>query len=397
MDFILHSDLIGAKQHLSSDGLWLDEIPDSGWIVGESYPNRDLLTALMLSGKKMEIKPPKVFAKIMNRFSHRDYMPWQDTMPDKVYEKWTSGLLNQISKALEEFDLTYYTDVFKKSSEVLEALEPMKINCKKWDYLASHDIQGVSDDVVDSFEPYEDGFVDKVRYTQTSTVTGRLIVESGPEILRLNKELKPIIKSRYKGGKVIQFDYVSLEPRLALVLAGYKVSEDVYSDINALVFNKKLTRDIVKISTLSVMYGAGADSLVEKTGLTSEECKKIIKELKEFFGIHDMARKLTKEYRSNKFIRNHFGRTLYAESAAGHRLFNNFIQSTAVDCAMLGFWNIIQLWKDTRIVPLFVIHDNFGLDFPPEMLTDENIQRTKDVGAEIPNLGGKLLLGHDMI
>ncbi len=351
----------------------------------------------MLAGVRVEIEPPKTFAKVMNNFFVGEIFPWEKVMPDNAYQKWTQGILDKVSKAYEAVDLSYHENVFKKTCEVLEALEPMKIHGKKWDYIASHDIQGVSQDVVDSFEPYENGFVDKVEYSLTSTVTGRMTVKSGPEILRLNKELKPIIKSRYKGGKIVQFDYVSLEPRLALILAGHEVSDDIYSDINKMVFNNSLSRDIVKVSTLSVMYGAGAKSLSESVSLGLVECKNIIKQLKEFFGILLRAKKLSNEYRANKFIRNHFGRAVYSESGAVHRLFSNFNQSSAVDCANIGFWNIVQLWKETRVIPIFLIHDNVGLDFPPEMLTEENFQRTKDAGSKIPNLDGKLLMDHDII
>ena len=397
MDFVIHSELIGSKQHLSSEGLWIDDLSECKWVVGKSSPEKNLLTALMLSGKKVEIEPPKLFSKIMNNFAFRENVPWQMIMPEKAYREWVTEVIEKVSKAFSCVDLSYHENVFKKSCEVLEALRPMKIHGKKWDYLASHDIQGVSLDVIDSFEPYEDGFADELKYSMTSTTTGRLIVKSGPEILRLNKELKTIIKSRFKGGKIIQFDYVSLEPRLALVLAGHGVSDDIYTDINQMVFDGKFSRDVVKVSTLSVMYGAGASSLEEKTGFTIKECKAIIKELKEFFGIYEMAKKLTKEYRSKKYIRNHFGRAIYPDSGAGHKLYNNFIQSSAIDCAMLGFWNIIQLWKNNDVVPIFVIHDNLGLDFHPSLLTNENIEKTKDVGAKIPNLCGKLLLGHDKI
>ena len=397
MDFVIHSDLIGSKRHLSSEGAWVEEIPDDCWIVGESSFKRDLLNAMMLAGVKMEVEPPKTFAKVMNNFSVGGFTPWEMVMPGDVYQEWALGILDKVSKAYGAVDLSYYENVFKKTCEVLEALEPMKIHGKKWDYIASRDIQGVSQDVVDSFEPYEDGFVDKVKYSLTSTVTGRMTVKSGPEILRLNKELKPIIKSRYKGGKIVQFDYVSLEPRLALILAGHEVSDDIYSDINKMVFNNSLSRDVVKVSTLSVMYGAGAKSLSENVSLSLVECKNIIKQLKEFFGILLRAKKLSKEYRTNKFIRNHFGRAVYSESGAVHRLFSNFNQSSAVDCANIGFWNIVQLWKGTRVIPLFLIHDNIGLDFPPEMLTEENFQKTKDAGSKMPNLDGKLLMDHDII
>lgn len=394
MEFAVHSSLIGSKRHRLSDGSWVDNIPEDYWIAGTNIGDRDLLTALMLSGKKVEIEPPNPYLKVIRYFTYNESIPWEMVLPSHAFELWAQSVSNKIHKALTRAELSYYENIFKRSCEVLAALKPMKIHGKKWDYLAERDIQGVNTDVINSFEPYETGFADPIKYSLTSTISGRLTVSSGPEILRLNKELKPIIKSRYKGGKIIQFDYVSLEPRLALILAGHKVSEDIYSDINVMVFENKFSRDVVKVATLSVMYGAGAQSLSEKTGFSVSACKKIIKQLKEFFGIHDRSKKLTKMYRSKNIIKNHFGRAMYPESGAGHKLYNHFIQSSAVDAAMLGFWNIIK-GIDERIIPIFVIHDNIGLDFPPDLL--DKVEEIEKLGAEIPGLDSKLLLGHDKI
>lgn len=397
MEFAIHSDTIGSEKHLSSDGSWLEDLPEDRWIVGKSNPEKDLLLALFLFGTKLEITPPKVYSKIMNNFGWERNIPWQKVMPDHDYVKWTDDVLNKVSKALESFSSEYHDNVFVKACELLAALQPMKIHGKKWDYLASHDITGVQSSVIESFRPYKDGFTDKIEYNLNSTVTGRMTVKSGPEILTLNKELKSIIKSRYKGGKIVQFDYVSLEPRLALILGGYEVSDDIYSDINDLIFDNKFTRDIVKLSTLSVMYGSGAEKLSESIGLSFQESRGIISQLKQFFGVHKMSKELSNEYKKNKFIRNFFGRAIHAEDGAAHRLFSNYNQSSATDCANIGFWNIIQLWKGTRVIPQFLIHDNLALDFPPEMLTEENFEKTKEVGSKVPNLNGKLLLGYDML
>lgn len=396
MDFAIHPDLIGSKKYRLSDGSWIDN-PENMWIAGNPNSERDLLVALFLAGKKIEITPPNPYLKVIQKFTFRKDLPWQMIMPDHAYEKWVEKVSDKIYKAFKRADLSYYENIFKRSCEVFEALEPMRIHRKKWRFLDEHDIQGVSSKIIDSFMPNEDGFADPIKFSLISTISGRSKVVSGPEILRLNKELKSIIKSRYKKGNVIQFDYVSLEPRLALILAGHEVSKDIYSDINRKLFNNKFSRDIVKVATLSVMYGAGAKNLSERTDLPVKTCKEIIKEMKEFFGIHKMAKKLSKEYRSKKIIRNHFGRAIYPESGAGHKLYNNFIQSSAVDAAMLGFWNIIELWKDSGIVPIFTIHDNIGLDFPKDMANDENIEKTKEAGSKIPNLPGKLLLDHDKI
>lgn len=397
MDFVIHSSLIGSKKHITSDGEWIDELPDNCWIVGKSQPENDLLTALMLSGCSLDISPPDNHLKVMRMFTYKDHIPWEMVMPVHDYEIWVQNVIDKIYKAFRASDLSYHENIFKRSCEVLRALRPMKIHKKKWAYLAERDIQGINNNVIESFSPNEDGFADCIEYNSTSTISGRLKVVSGPEILLLNKELKQIIKSRYSDGSIIQFDYVSLEPRLALILAGHGVSNDIYSDINSRVFDGKFSRDIVKLSTLSVMYGAGAQSLSEKTDMSMTDSKNIIKQLKEFFGIHDISKRLSKEYKDKKFIRNHFGRAITPESGESHKLYNNFIQSSAVDAAMLGFWNIVKFWDKTDIIPLFVIHDNFGLDFPSYMFTDENIEKTKMIGSEIPKLNGKLLLGHDKI
>jgi len=402
MDFVLHRDLIGSKCHRMSNGSWVNEIPENCWIVQKtSNPKNNLLMALMLCGEKIEIEPPKLHSNIFRNFTSKNDIPWEKVMSEDSFLEWVKGLSDKISMALESCDLTYYEKIFSCSYNVLNSLKPMKIHKKKWIFLEEHEIEGISYDVISSFEPNEEGFANKINYNLTDTVSGRLKVISGPEILRLNKELKSIIRSRFKNGKIVQFDYVALEPRLALILAGHKVSNDIYSDINFMLFDGKLSREIVKVSTLSVMYGAGAQSLEEKTGLPINDCKSIIKQLKEFFGIHKITKKLIEDYKSKKIIKNHFGRAIYPESCEGHKLYSNFIQSSAVDAVMIGFSNIINFIltfeeKDMAI-PIFVIHDNLGIDFHPSIFSDFNLQKIKDAGGEILGLEDKLLLGSDII
>ena len=402
MDFVIHRNLIGSKSHRMSNGSWVNQIPENCWIVEKtSNPKNNLLMALMLCGEKIEIEPPKLHSNIFRNFTFREDIPWEMVLSEDQFQEWVEQLSDKVSMTLERADLTYYEKVFSCSYNVLDSLRPMKIHKKKWQFLEDHEIEGISYDVVSSFEPNEEGFANKINYNLTDTVSGRLKVSSGPEILRLNKELKSIIRSRYKNGKIVQFDYVALEPRLALILAGHKVSNDIYSDINFMLFDGKLSREIVKVSTLSVMYGAGAQSLELKTGLPISDCKLIIKQLKEFFGIHKITKSLIEEYKNKKIIKNHFGRALYPESCEGHKLYSNFIQSSAVDAVMIGFSNIINLIstfdeKDMAI-PIFVIHDNIGIDFHPSFFSDNNIQKIKDVGGEIFGLEDKLLLGSDTI
>lgn len=395
-DFAIHSNILGSNLHYLSNGQWVKEIPHDYWIVGKNISwNKDLLTAFYLDGIDIKISPPEKFIKIVRNFTYKEDIPWEMVMPSHAFKDFVDSVCKKIYKAFGRTTLSYYQNIYKPACEVLDALHPMRIHRKRWRYLAERNIKGINSVVINSFEPNEEGFANPIKYSLTSTVSGRLKVIEGPEILRLNKELKSIIKSRYKGGKIIQFDYISLEPRLALLLAGHNVVDDVYSYINDMVFRGELERDIVKVSTLSVMFGAGAKSLSEKTGFSMTDCKSIIKQLKEFFNFYDLSKKLSKEYRSKKVIRNYFGRAIYPESGAGHKLYNHYIQSSAVDAAMLGFRNIVNLIDG--VVPIFIIHDNIGLDFPAKLITKENLELIKEEGSKIPKLDGKLLLGSDSI
>ena len=65
-----------------------------------------------------------------------------------------------------------------------------------------------------TFLPDDTGQAKKVRYDQIGTTTGRLTVKSGPAILTLPQKYRDVISSRYDQGKVIQIDFVSVEPRV---------------------------------------------------------------------------------------------------------------------------------------------------------------------------------------
>jgi hypothetical protein len=108
-----------------------------------------------------------------------------------------------------------------------------------------------------------------------------------------------------------------------------------------------------------------------------------------------MTKNLVKEHKATGMIKNHFGRCTYPEDAAGHKLYNLLIQSSSLDAYMIGFSKIVKS-LDSRIIPLFLIHDNIVLDFPPDLITEETIEEIKLSGSKIPKIG-KLLLDCDKV
>ena len=79
-----------------------------------------------------------------------------------------------------------------------------------------------------------------------------------------------------------------------------------------------------------------------------------------------LQQKLFDEWKQTgyKFINNFYGRRVKTETT--HTLINHYVQSTAVDVAMLGFMNILdyvsELDKLDDIVPMFILHDALILD-----------------------------------
>ena len=78
-----------------------------------------------------------------------------------------------------------------------------------------------------------------------------------------------------------------------------------------------------------------------------------------------------------------FGRTVQLRDNSN--LLNYFLQSSAVDVAMLGFAQIIEKIKVFNVLPIFVIHDALLLDCAGGDVQDV-ISLIKD-GVGIPAIG----------
>ena len=94
--------------------------------------------------------------------------------------------------------------------------------------------------ILSTFKP-TNSFTNKITYNRFGTVTGRLTVKSGPNILILPKRCRKILKSRWSDeGEVLSIDFTSLEPRFARKLTDKNVGQDVYQDIMNNISSKKL-------------------------------------------------------------------------------------------------------------------------------------------------------------
>jgi len=297
-------------------------------------------------------------------------VPWHLTVPEKAYRAIQRDQ-EIYQKELDSLDLSYLNNIYIPTESLFDYLCPAKINQQRYDQYVALDTTGHAS----SFAPNNKGYAAKVHYDRTSTITGRLKTTSGPMLLHLSKVYRNLLESRFNGGVIISLDYKSLEPRVLLACCGTLPIEreggrDIYGNIKTQLFqdNPKVTRDAVKRIVLAELYGAGVDTIKDKLRGV-EDISATINEIRNYFQLDQLKSKLYSEWVNNsgKYITNFYGRRVRTDTP--HTLVNHYIQSTAVDVAMLGFKNLLeyveQLGRLEDIVPLFVQHDALILDINP--------------------------------
>jgi hypothetical protein len=133
-----------------------------------------------------------------------------------------------------------------------------------------------------------------------------------------------------------------------------------------------MNRSQIKSVVISELYGAGFSTLQELvSGMRENELKIVLSIVRNHFNLDRIKGKLIQEYELNnkKFIKNLYGRVISTEDVGSYALLNRFIQSTAVDVALIGFSNILKFimemnWQN-EIIPLFDIHDALLFDIHP--------------------------------
>jgi len=315
----------------------------------------------------------------MNLGSHTEnQIPWEHVIPRKAYKEEIKRVitgLRESFKRLEEDDpgLSYYRTYFKRENEIFGDLKPARIDAELFVRLLS---AGGNDSALKSFLPSSDGFAQLPKYDRLAIRTGRLKIRKGPAILHLKKEHRGIIaKSRFgEDGSVYQLDYPSLEPRVLLAIAtgnkaGTVIPRDIYQNIIDKFNLEGISRDIIKRATISRLYGA-VDETIEKQLMDAGVGypRDLIELMDEYFGVGDIKKKLSSEFfkSDGRQIKNYYGRQVRCESAPLYVLLNYYIQSTAVDVALLGFNQINSKIKQAGIqegvVPIFILHDALFLD-----------------------------------
>lgn len=319
---------------------------------------------------KQPQQAPERFIRAYKGLSSRlqgSAVPWNLTLPEKLY-KAIERDKERFDTELNNLNLGYLQDVYIPTQKVFDYLQPAKINVERYQQYSQLDQTGH----IQSFKPNQDGYANVVEYDRVSNITGRFKTVSGPMLLHLPKIYRSVLESRWKNnGAIVSLDYKSLEPRVLLATSGTQpkegIEKDIYDSVRLFLFqdNPEVDREVVKKIVLSELYGAGIETLRQRLP-NVRDLEVVVGQIADWFGLEALRSKLFEQWKqtSNKYIDNFYGRRVKTETS--HTLVNHYVQSTAVDVAMLGFLNILQyveeLGKQQDIVPIFILHDALILD-----------------------------------
>ena len=368
--------------------VWTDEPPEDCSRIG-CYPEDNLSIISRLTGIEIPVIPEEKYLIPFQRLGLKKVL-WSKSMPRKAYKDYFQRIQNAIRLNVASDQYEYFENRITRQQKLISSLQPAHIDEKIFARRYA-DPATVNKSVLTSFTPMK-GVTRKVGYNLTGTSTGRLTISEGPQILTLKAEMRDILTSRYEGGKIMQFDYVSLEPRVALILSGQDPVKDIYTDLCDKVLDSQHGRQTAKLLTIATLYGMGVRRVKELIGVSKHTAYEVLKKLEIFFGVSEVKAHLEEEAKSG-FIKNHFGRNIRVRNDASHVLYNNYIQSSAMDAALEGFYQIVQGVEEEghKCVPLFLLHDAIIFDCHPECF--DKLEDIMAPGQQIPAFKSRLYMG----
>lgn len=372
--YCIDKTVLGTEKHIvvEDDGfVWSESVPRDAWLMtGLFKENRCLDSLIAISHNSVAKMPDKHVNAMRTVLSSSNVdIPWQHAIPQRDFRIFFKNLVQETSSIFPELPFSYYDTAWTPGTEVLSSLKSAKIDDEEFKRISS--IQTQNSEVIESFRPGRTGYARRPEYDRLKTRTGRLVVASGPNILVLDKSYRKMIKSSFDKGIICFLDFRALEARIVLAEAGkYAGHGDIYQELSEQLFDGIVSRDTVKTSVISELYGISRGSLKTKLNTSDEKLDRFIGKIKDYFQLNELKKRLKKEAAFDEKIKNRFGRPLLVNASQDNLLVNTYAQSSGVDVSLIGFNRVLKRLGTDGVRPLFVLHDAIILDVREDRLQD---------------------------
>lgn len=216
----------------------------------------------------------------------------------------------------------------------------------------------------------------KVNYSTKKTLTGRIPCSDryNPQNLSKSNEDRAMIISRFRNGKIYQFDYTSFESKIALYSTGDEdfienyYDSDLHGETAKIIFDtddfSAEQREIAKSANMAIINGssdATAIKILEKYPEPHEKLSKIKTFLRPVF---KKSEDVINEVKANGYFINKWGSIIKPEK--DFAAFNNYLQSTAAEIVVDKVIEVKSLLVGRRSQFMFQVHDSLVFDIHPE-------------------------------
>lgn len=350
-----------------------DQDTSDKWVWSLDNTFNSLRHIELVTGFKVGSQPPKAHDAAWTALGVSP--PWAQALPPHVFKTWLQKFTRELLDLRDQWADSYYGNEFQVQQRLLQKLQQPFVDVSV--------IKRIDDDRIRAFEPDRYGLAPKSTYDIWSSVTGRMSIETGPNILTLDKKYRSIFKSRFPDGEIIQIDFSSLEPNTFLAMQGKQFTSDAYSWVASQI-DVSVPREVLKVAVMSALYGMSPSNFAKKFS-DIPDANDLLFQVRDAFGVDKMNKHYREQLDAEGHITNHFGRIIKCDKTSP--LVAHAVQSTAVDVVCQGFTSLLdEFEKDSLdVAPIYLIHDALMIDVTPRAKL--HLQERLKNGVHIASLG----------
>jgi hypothetical protein len=367
-----------------------NKVTEDVWVVGDVCHPYSVEEYALSLGKSFEMTYPEKYVTMAQQLIGIDEVcsyPYFLMMSGEEVKKITLNTFDNTQKFFEKNMNGKYQTTYKKTQAVLKGLTRPRIDIDRYNHYLRNAIEGQRA-ILDKITYDREGFAQKIIYTRSDT-TGRMKVFNGPNVLSLKKEYRDVFCSRYKNGKIVQVDFVSHEPRTLSSISNLNMPYDIHGYIANELLEGKISRSDVKAIVMGMLYGMSLNAL--RSRLSSDQnAKEVMRKIKSYFKLLELENRLKLEMKDARTLNNYYGRAIKYQENDSFHLISHYIQSTAVDVALLGFRQIFDKIAESgfKISPFMLIHDAMYLDVSGD-IEDSQLEDVLKSAEVIPGFNNK--------
>jgi len=353
------------EKHVFTDAgrptLTLERLIGCDWVglVTDHTDPGCILTLFELEGKAFDTAVPQKFDKVSELLGKHN--PWALIHPSRRLW-WALDKLKEAQSLVDACDRSYHRDVFVPCTSLFAKLTPWRVD----------------PGVIDSDDPMavschgSNGWVEPPTYNRFGTRTGRLTVTEGARVLTVRQTTRAFFVGVDPDHLMVQFDFTSLEARVALTLARQEVSVNVDPYVEIAKLMSIADRDEAKRATFVALYSDPTDANQRDPRVST---------VRRIFKLGEQFTRLKRSMDAGMPVRNFYGRVIQDVTEA--TLYSNYVQSTGCDVTLLGFQQLTRALEIFDVKPHFLLHDALFASVPVKHL--KNAARLAALGVNVPN------------